>query len=502
MGSGLYPRGKEWLGLLGILCICASSYFFMAALLAPGILFYLCGSLAGWQQVGVILGIWALACGVVLFPNFASVKWISGSEQGLGLGLLAFLPVFLGIFTLLTLKLTDKDPPLLRPWHMAAIWTGCDALLDCLQFPIPLHWGSLLTDWLPGIQIADHFGVWGVTYEAIFFSSSLATALQVNAYHRRRILGVAVVVLGVTVTYGGSVLQIPLLSSVSTVNVGVIQPLAWLEKDRSWHYRQQEYTKLFDLSHQALTSGAEVLVWPEGSLRLKQLQDSPLSLQLLDPILQALPQEGVLLLGSTERHPTQLQSFMNAALLYNSSGQLLDQTGKRWIFPWFETKRHQAIRDPYRPLQNNPIGNLGVMICLESVLPDPSRYLVTAGAEVLIAIADDSGFGHSIWPRLHSHFAVLRAIENRRSFLFVNNTGASLIVDPMGRIQASGEVFQPQALVGSVRIETQQTAFQRWGHWIKQGLVVILVASLGGQLFGLRGLSKKTQKIWIAPSLD
>lgn len=499
MGSCLNQRRKELLGLLGILFICASPRLPIAALLAPGILFYLCGSLAWRNQLGLILGIWTISCGVVLCPNFASVKWITGSEQWLGFGLLAFLPIFFCVSTLLTLTLTEKDPPLLRPWHMAAVWTGCDALLDYFQFPLPLHWGSLLTGWLPGIQIADHFGVWGVTYEAIFLSASLATAFQVNAYQRRRILGMAMGVFFVTTTYGWLVLQLPLTASLSTVKVGLIQPLAWVEKDRSWQYRQQEYTKLFDLSHQALTSGAEVLVWPEGSLRLKQLQDSTLSLRLLDPILQQLPKEGVLLLGSTERHPTQPERFMNAALLYNPSGELLDQTGKRWIFPWFESKRHQAIQDPYRPLQNNPVGNLGVMICLESVLPDPSRYLVAAGAEVLITIADDSGFGKSIWPTLHSHFAVLRAIENRRSFIFVNNTGASLIVDPMGRIQVSGKVFQSQALVGSVTLETQQTAFQHWGHWIKQGLIAILLGSLGWKILWVRIVSKKS---WIAPSLD
>ncbi|NJK64685.1 MAG: hypothetical protein HC921_20085, partial [Synechococcaceae cyanobacterium SM2_3_1] len=113
----------------------------------------------------------------------------------------------------------------------------------------------------------------------------------------------------------------------------------------------------------------------------------------------------------------------------------------------------------YQPLQSSSLGRLGVLICLESVLPHPSRALVQRGAEVLVVIADDSSFGNSYWPRLHAALAVFRAVENRRSLVFVNNTGSNLIVEPTGKIQQLAPVFQPQVLVGDLGRWQEMTPF-------------------------------------------
>ncbi len=203
------------------------------------------------------------------------------------------------------------------------------------------------------------------------------------------------------------------------------------------------------------------MIWPEGSLRAP-LRDTALEPFLLGPMMDLLPDTGGLLLGTTEPVPRSEaidldldqapdpHRHYNAALLYNGHGDLIGRSGKRWIFPLFESRRHRPYGSTYRPILSPEFGSLGVMICLESVLPGPSRQLVQAGAESLIVLADDSSFGRSNWVALHGALSVFRAVENRRSLVFVNNTGQSLIVDPTGRIQSQGPLFEPAALGGQV----------------------------------------------------
>jgi apolipoprotein N-acyltransferase len=122
--------------------------------------------------------------------------------------------------------------------------------------------------------------------------------------------------------------------------------------------------------------------------------------------------------------------------------------------------------DGYRPLNGGTVlGSLGVMICLESVLPHPSRELVRRGAQSLLVISDDSWFGNSNWPMLHGNLSIFRAIENRRSFLFVNNTGGNLIVDPSGRVQQAGQIFETDVVVGTMKRSNTLTFFNRAGDW-------------------------------------
>jgi len=99
-------------------------------------------------------------------------------------------------------------------------------------------------------------------------------------------------------------------------------------------------------------------------------------------------------------------------------------------------------------------------------LPAPSRTLTRRGAESLIVISDDSWFGNSHWPMLHGQLSVFRAVENRRGVVFVNNTGGNLVVDPSGRLQQVGPIFQRGVITGEVKRRSETTFYNRAGDWL------------------------------------
>ncbi len=498
------------LSLIGLVLVCLGSpnrlfHSYSGAILGLAPIFYLCDQKPWRQQVKQAFPIWFFFCLFVFLPDVISVRRIASLWEIVGgIAVAPILPLFYLTATLCSLNLTRSLPILWRPLGIAAVWTAIDGIMGLIWFPIPFHWGSLLYDWTVAIQIADLTGMWGVTFFAVFINAWILTLLQtgLNFKPRWAYLGLGVGLTSLVLGYGSLRLsmiqhQLDPLNLQGYFRVGAVQQKAWLDPDRSWAYRARRYQDLRDLSLEAVGRGAELLVWSEGSLRA-QLLDTPLETYLFNLMTPIIPVDGGLILGAAvpdpetqDRSPEQ-QKFINSALLFNKWGELLDQFGKQWLFTYFETARYVPSEDGYRPLNpGSELGPLGVMICLESVLPEPSRRLVQNGAQSLITISDDIWFGNSNWPKLHGNLSIFRAIENRRSFVFVNNTGGNLIIEPTGRIQTSGAIFEQDVVVGAVYLMNEITLYNRWGDWFSWCTILI---SAGLSLRSLKSLHHQQER--------
>lgn len=500
-GQRLLPTERKfsdrWLIPLTIGLLCLGSpnrwlHWFPGALLGLAPLFYLCEQRQGWRRLRLAYGLWFCVCLYAFWVDPFSVKVLSAWEILGGFVVAPLIPLFFTTATLLSLSLSRPLPAWVRPLGIATVWTGLDGLLGLLWSPIPFHWGSLLFDWPLGIQMADVTGIWGVTFFAVFVNGvlwqlakqgwrlwrpgSCAASLGVEHPSFWRTLACGLGLSGLVLTYGA--VRLAHFDALAAGNgdprfrVGTVQQVAWLEADRSWDYRMERYRELHQLSRQAVAEGAELVIWPEGALRARLL-NTGLEPYVLEPMQGILPPTGALITGATEPDPRTADlpddqmRFFNTALLFDAQGNLLDLFGKQWIFPYFESERYVPSPDGYRPLAGGErFGSLGVMVCLESVLPAPSRRLTGNGAESLIVISDDSWFGNSHWPMLHGKLSVFRAVENRRSVVFVNNTGGNLVVDPSGRLQQVGPIFQRGVITGEVMRRSEQTFFSRSGDWM------------------------------------
>lgn len=464
----LHWHGAAWIALVPLLLLCWGR-----------------GSIQ--SQIKILLRIWGPASILIFWPDFLAVQWLSWLEIAVGWLILLLIPLGWVLLAWSSMWISCGVPLGFRPFCLASAWVSCDLLLGVCHCPIPLHWGVTLYDWPPGIQIADLVGIWGVTWLIVYVNGLIALVILEGPRPHLRPLVLGSILLGVGIgSYSHLRFQhlTTLLPLQPDLRVAALQPVGWLERDRSWSYREQQYQALQDLSLQGIRAGASLIIWPEGALRARLL-GTDLEPYLIIPVTQALPAQAGLITGAAEPDPsleaggTEKRSNYNAALLFNADGELEAWYGKQWIFPIFEAKRFSPAPGGYQPLQSPSLGSLGVLICLESVLPYPSRALVQQGAEVLVVIADDSSFGNSHWPHLHAALAVFRAVENRRSLVFVNNTGSNLIVDPTGKIQQQAPVFQPQVLVGDLWRWQEMTPFTVVGEGFAWGCLGVSGLLLG-----------------------
>ncbi|MGK7908327.1 MAG: apolipoprotein N-acyltransferase [Synechococcus sp.] len=453
-------------------------HWYPAAFVSLAPLFYLCWNQPFGKQLKICASICFGFCLLVFLPDPWAVEALTQAEIIAGLLVSPLVPLYFTMAALLSLWVSRPCPTWLRPCAIAAAWTGFDGLFAILQIPLPLHFGACLYDGLTVIQIADIAGIWGVTYFTILTNAAVAAGWI--AFPRRGwwlpAVGVGLVWLAI-LTYGWQQLSryAPTNLELGGGNpfiIGTVQQVTWLKTDRSWNYRTERYRELETFSKAALEEGAHLLVWPEGAMRA-QLINSEIERLYLKPLLPSLPNGGGLIVGSSELAnpnaigaPWNERKFINAALLYTPDGTVRDRYGKQWLFQYFETSRFVPSQGGYRPLDaGDRLGLLGTQICLESVMPTASRRLVQRGAESLIVISDDSWFGNSNWPQLHSVLSVFRAIENRRSFAFVNNTGGNIIALPSGAIVAQGAIWEQGQVSGPMYRNRTHTFANRYGDW-------------------------------------
>ena len=102
---------------------------------------------------------------------------------------------------------------------------------------------------------------------------------------------------------------------------------------------------------------------------------------------------------------------------------------------------------------------VGGLVCYESVDPVFVSAFVQKGAELITVVTNDSWYGKSSGPYQHKDFAILRAVENRRSVVRCANGGVSCIINAKGEILAETDLFTKTTLVGEVSLQDEKTFY-------------------------------------------
>jgi len=128
------------------------------------------------------------------------------------------------------------------------------------------------------------------------------------------------------------------------------------------------------------------------------------------------------------------------------------------------------------------------IVCFESIFgPYISRSLPKE-AGFICMITNDGWWKNTPGYQHHFNFSPVRAIENRRDFVRVANTGISALIDARGMVIAKTPWWEKTALKGKIRLRRGQTFFARHGDYLGRISLV-----LGGFLFlygGIRKLKK------------
>lgn len=119
-------------------------------------------------------------------------------------------------------------------------------------------------------------------------------------------------------------------------------------------------------------------------------------------------------------------------------------------------------------------------ICWEQQFPETQAALTETGAQFLCQMNNDGWFGNSTGQAFLLNMNRLRAIENRRTIARASNTGVSTFIDPFGRLY--GQLENANEIIGTegVLLNTELTFFTKYKNWFPKFCALI---ALGFILF-------------------
>ena len=109
-------------------------------------------------------------------------------------------------------------------------------------------------------------------------------------------------------------------------------------------------------------------------------------------------------------------------------------------------------------------GNVGALVCFDSIYDSLARDSVREGAELLPVSTNDSWFSDSAALYMHNAQAQLRAIENGRYVVRAANTGISSIISDKGEVIACTEPNVEGYVMGEIQFNSYRTLYSIIGN--------------------------------------
>jgi len=417
----------------------------------------------------------ALACGLSFGLVFFGLNlfWITSLFRFGGwwvvfgwLGLALFQSFFILLFALI------PRSPIPRAISLAFSWVAVEWLRGLGPFGVTAGVvGYSQADFLPFIQIASLVTVYGVSFVVVLFNAALADVGTAFMAVREKRTGINPVptmlfvflLVAVCLAYGYSTISHSSLVIRNFPKLALIQP----NVDQMDKMNPALVMKIFDLqenmTRQAATLEPEIIIWPETAVFTYILQDGRTL-----PRLQALAREtqAWLVIGTP---------FFENGRAYNSLvsfsplGEVVSRYDKEHPVPFGEYL-------PFRPLLYPLLRGTGYFdndfwpgkevrlieaagrkfaaaICFESTFPGLIKERVRRGGDIILTVTNDGWFGDSDAAYQHLQNGILRAVENRRYFVQVGNTGFSAVIDPYGRVVRRARLNSRETLFFSLPIK-------------------------------------------------
>jgi apolipoprotein N-acyltransferase len=415
--------------------------------------------------------------------------------------LAAYLSLYPAFFTVLVARSVRRFG-VAGVWCAPFFWVSTEWLRSTIGGGFPwVLLGTSQATVLPVVQTASVLGVYGLSaLVALVSTAAAAVALSRDRLHRRAATAVAVVL--VLAILGG----LQRLAAGTWINVGtpsrvgLVQGSVNQEDKYDAALRDVILKRYIDLSRQAISAGANLVIWPEAStpfyLDLDAAQAAPirrLAVEARTPFLIGTDEFTRASAGQPDR-------YYNAAVLVGVDGRSRASYRKMQLVPFGEyvpLKRLlffvgpliEAVSDfsaGTEPVVFDVDGRrVSVAICYESVYPWIAREFVARGSQLLITITNDAWFRRSSAAYQHFEQGALRAVEQGRYVVRAANTGISGAVDPYGRVLARTELFVPTVITADVRLTNARTLYSRIGDvvvWLSLALTVAIALATGRRM--------------------
>jgi apolipoprotein N-acyltransferase len=391
------------------------------------------------------------------------------------------------------------------PWWshalaFAALWTTGDFLKNfgLWIYPSTFLSYSQFRD-IVFIQICDITGNYGVTFLIVLINFAIF-ALLTRRYLRAekvRIVSAVVVLLALDLAYGAY--QMGKEWDGQPFRVAMVQ--GGLENYTKWDKKflgksLEVYTK--ETYERVKPGSVDAIIYPEVSIpapiALRNENTIPVELKWIAYNLRtkllfgsfAFARENPKVAGAAgsveEKQPELprpgIDIYWNTGLLLNEWGRLSGVYLKNHPVPYGEVLPLAGVLkfinypwggsdfsagNDLDPLQ---IGNAqaAMNICFETIFPWITQNQVRGGANLIVAIANNSWFKEKAAVLQNSYCDVFRAVENRRYLVRCATTGVSHVIDPAGRILVTTEPFSAGFIEYNLKLVDDQSFYTANGE--------------------------------------
>ena len=412
----------------------------------------------------------ALACGLLFGLAFFGVNlfWLTSLTRFVGdwawaaWGALVIFQTLFVLVLVLSFRVISSKLSVIsyfRPLLFSLLWVAIEWLRALGPFGVPAGVvGYSQAPCLPLIQIASFTGVYGVSFLVVFFNAALADLAATfrspsngGLKTAATFLSLSLLLIAGSCYYGSSVLRSSVPASLP--KLALIQPnIDQLDKMNP-RLVVPIYQAEAELTRQAARRRPEIIVWPETAVFTYLLHDPVLAPRVRQ---LALETGAWLVIGTPDFD--QLGRAYNSLVVLSPSGEVAATYNKERLVPFGEYLPFRALLYPYlkgtgyfdatftagtgsRPISVGKY-QVAAAICFESRFPDTIARRVGQHADFIITVTNDAWFGASAAPYDHLAAGVFRAIENRKYFVQVGNSGFSAVIDPCGRVLALSELNQ------------------------------------------------------------
>ncbi|MCD4650270.1 MAG: apolipoprotein N-acyltransferase [Candidatus Cloacimonetes bacterium] len=390
------------------------------------------------------------------------------------------------------MKIIWQSLPRYKLFGFLCLWIGFEFIQN--YGPLIFPWfnaGYSLANYTPLIQVAELGGVFLVSTIVIIVNM----ALYYFPIRPRQNIILLLILIALWFTFG-LVRQKTLPVTESETTFGLVQPS--IPQNLKWESSRLDSILILysDMSEQAAESGVSLIIWPESAVPLTVLRDvhgnrfvKKLSRKLSTPIFTGFPH-----FDYAPRNHHELYLYYNAAAQVNPDETIDNPYYKILLVPFGE---RTPLLDTIPLLWNIQMGQANFqygtkpvyysvngikyspLICFEILFPRLSRAI--AEADFVINITNDAWFRRSAGPYQHSMMTKFRAVEIRRQFVRVANSGYSFSVSPNGKIQHSTKLFDKTVIIAPFIQCEIKTLFVRGGYWFAPvmgilGLILFVAA--------------------------
>lgn len=427
---------------------------------------------------------------------------------------LSFLQALFSGFAFVAYGLAARSPlakryPVFRPFLFAAAWTIFEWIQTFGWWGVP--WGRLPIGQIeasPIVQPIRLFGSYWITFLLVAVNGCIAYAILNK--RTRRLLALISAALFVSNLLLGTVLLFTHKEEGKSVKVAAIQGNT-LDKWENDSYKsvKEIYRRL---SLKAAEEGAEIILWPETALTYFLTSNGAHQRDFVSEV--AKETGAVLLVGAfrMDQKNGEIQDY-NAVFAVSPDGTISETAyDKQHLVPFGEfVPMRDFVTFIFPPLASIGMlasdlaqgeeatvletvnGNLGCMICFDSIYESSALDAVKNGAELLCLSSNDAWFLDSAAIYMHHNQARIRALETGRYLLRSGNSGITSVISPTGEVLTEIEPLIEGYVVSEVKLLNAQTLYSVIGNLFVYLLIAFEAGVASTYVISL-GIRRHTEK--------